>query len=92
MTALLAEAARHPAACADDVEVTWITPDALDQSMPLSDAWSVPFECGLPVRRFTARVAYADYIGGALETHLREYLFWLMEGRMRLSEQGLPPL
>ncbi len=37
-------------------------------------------------------VAYADYIGGALETHLREYLFWLTEGRMRLSEQGLPPL
>ena len=23
--------------------------------MPLIDAWSVPFECGLPVRRFTAR-------------------------------------
>ena len=23
--------------------------------MPPRDAWSVPFQCGLPVRRFTAR-------------------------------------
>ena len=55
MTALLTEAARHVAACADDVEVTWITPDAAEQSLPLGEAWSVPFECGLPVRRFMAR-------------------------------------
>jgi hypothetical protein len=52
VTALLADAARP---CADDVEVTWITPGAVDQSMPLGEAWSVPFEFGLPVRRFTAR-------------------------------------
>jgi hypothetical protein len=55
VTALLAEAACLGAMGADDVEVAWITPDAADQSMPLGEAWSVPFECGLPVRRFTAR-------------------------------------
>jgi hypothetical protein len=40
---------------ADDVEVIWITPGAVGESMPPSEAWSVPFECGLPVRRFAAR-------------------------------------
>ena len=55
MTALLAEAARERVARADEVEVSWVTPDAVEQSLRLSDAWAVPFECGLPVRRFTAR-------------------------------------
>ena len=44
VTALLAEAARQCVVGADDVEVSWITPDAADQSMPLGEAWSVPFE------------------------------------------------
>lgn len=52
---MLAEAARPCAAGVDDVEVTWITPGAVDESMPLGEAWSVPFEFGLPVRRFTSR-------------------------------------
>jgi len=55
VNALLAEAVAHRAAPADGVEVSWFTPDAVEQSMPLSGAWAVPFECGLPVRRFNPR-------------------------------------
>jgi hypothetical protein len=55
VTALPAEATHPCAVGADDVEVIWITPGAVGESMPPSEAWSVPFECGLPVRRFTAR-------------------------------------
>ena len=50
MTALLAEAARYRAARADGIEVSWVTPDAVERSLPLSGAWAVPFECGLPAR------------------------------------------
>ena len=52
VTPLLAGGARHPAATADDVEVTWITPDAVQQSLQLGEAWAVPCECGVPVQAF----------------------------------------
>lgn len=55
VTVLLTEAASVDAVSVDAIEVAWVTGDGVEESVPLCDAWSVPFESGLPVRRFAAR-------------------------------------
>jgi hypothetical protein len=55
VTALLANATRPAGSGVDGVELGWVTPDRVEERMPLSDAWVVPFESGVPVRRITSR-------------------------------------
>jgi hypothetical protein len=56
VTALLAEAARpaDPSTFAG-VEVSFVSEDGSEHRVPLSEAWAVAFEIGLPVRRFASR-------------------------------------
>lgn len=35
--------------------ITWLTPDGVEERLPLTEVWSVRFEDGLPVRRFRSR-------------------------------------
>lgn len=42
------------ASTVDGVELRWVSPDGVEQRVSPGEAWSVPFERGLPVRRFTS--------------------------------------
>jgi hypothetical protein len=39
----------------DDVQVGWVSSEGSEERLPLGKAWAVPFEGGLPVRRFVRR-------------------------------------
>ena len=50
------EARRPPDPPADDgFEVSYVPDDGAEHRVPLAQAWAVPLEQGLPVRRFTSR-------------------------------------
>ena len=56
MTGLLVDARRPPDPPADDgFEVSYVLDDGAEQRVQLAQAWAVPLEQGLPVRRFTSR-------------------------------------
>src|SRR6202171_6431941 len=56
MTVLLVEARRPIDPSADDgFEVSYVSCDGAEHRVPLAQAWAVPLEQGLPVRRFTSR-------------------------------------
>lgn len=55
VTVLVSDAADAATAGPDAVELSWITAEGMSQRLPLEQAAVVPFEDGLPVRRFTAR-------------------------------------
>jgi hypothetical protein len=44
-----------PAVVGDATTITWLTPDGTEERFPLTEAWSVRFEDGMPVRRFRSR-------------------------------------
>src|SRR6187200_282633 len=56
MTVLHREARRplDPRA-GDGFEVSYVPDDGAEHRVPLAQAWAVPIEQGLPVRRFTSR-------------------------------------
>jgi hypothetical protein len=60
VTTALATAA---APASDGAELSWVDPDGIEQRPPLGEAWSVPFQTGLPVRRFTSRKGQRHLIG-----------------------------
>ncbi len=53
VTALLTTTS--PAEVVDATAITWLSPDGCEERFPLTEAWSVRFEDGLPVRRFRSR-------------------------------------
>ena len=56
MAALVLEARRPRDPPADDgFEVSYVPDDGAERRVPLAQAWAVPLEQGLPVRRFTSR-------------------------------------
>ena len=56
MTALVVEARRPIDPSADDgFEVSYVSGDGAEHRVPLAQAWAVPLEQGMPVRRFTSR-------------------------------------
>jgi hypothetical protein len=56
VTVLLGGPAGRPdAAVAAGFELVFLSGDGVEQRVPLDEAWRVPVEDGLPVRRFTAR-------------------------------------
>jgi hypothetical protein len=56
MAALVLEARRPRDPPADDgFEVSYVPDDGAEHRVPLAQAWAVPLEQGLPVRRFTSR-------------------------------------
>ena len=56
MTVLRREARRPPDPRAGDgFKVSYVLDDGAEHRVPLAQAWAVPLEQGLPVRRFTSR-------------------------------------
>src|SRR6478735_11211201 len=56
MTGLLVDARRRPEPPAvDGFEVSYVFDDGAERRVPLAQAWAVPLEWGLPVRRFRSR-------------------------------------
>jgi hypothetical protein len=56
MTALLREAGRRIEPSADDgFEVSYVADDCAEHRVPLEQAWAVPLEQFIPVRRFRSR-------------------------------------
>jgi hypothetical protein len=56
MTALLREARRRIEPSADDgFEVSYVAGDGAEHRVPLEQAWAVPLEQFIPVRRFRSR-------------------------------------
>ena len=56
MTALLVEARRPIDPSVDGgFEVSYVSGDGTEHRIPLAQAWAVPLELGMPVRRFTSR-------------------------------------
>jgi hypothetical protein len=56
MTAPVVEARRPIDRPADDgFEVSYVSGDGTGNRVPLAQAWAVPLEQGMPVRRFTSR-------------------------------------
>jgi hypothetical protein len=56
MTVLLVEARRPIDPLADDgFEVSYVAGDGAEHRVPVAQAWAVPLEQGIPVRRFTSR-------------------------------------
>src|SRR6476619_1752721 len=56
MTGLLVEARRPIDPSADDgFEVSYVRGDGAEHRVPLAQAWAVPLEEGVPVRRFRSR-------------------------------------
>ena len=55
MTALQLEATRPDPLLAGAFEVGYVSEDGAEHGVQLADAWTVPFELGMPVRRFTSR-------------------------------------
>src|SRR5258708_1870057 len=56
MTALVVEARRPIDPSADDgFVVRYVSGDGAEHQVPLAQAWAVPLEVGMPVRRFTSR-------------------------------------
>src|SRR6476659_6586120 len=56
MTGLIVEARRPTDPSADDgFEVSYVFDDGAERRVPLAQAWAVPLEWGLPVRRFRSR-------------------------------------
>jgi hypothetical protein len=56
MTAPVVEARRPIDRPADDgFEVSYVAGDGAEHRVPLAHAWAVPFEQGIPVRRFPSR-------------------------------------
>lgn len=63
VTVLLADAARLAGPGVDGVEVVWVSPGGIEERRPLTEAWGVPFERALPVRRFTSRKGQRHFSG-----------------------------
>lgn len=55
MTTAPATAAQPVALGVDGVEFGWVSPDGTEARLSLNEVWAMPFECGLPVRRFASR-------------------------------------
>jgi hypothetical protein len=55
VTVSLYDAADAATAELDAAEVSWVTAEGVPQRLPLDEVAALPFEDGLPVRRFTAR-------------------------------------
>ena len=72
MTGLLVDARRRPDPPADDgFEVSYVLDDGAEHRVPLAQAWAVPLEWGLPVRRFRSRKGQRHLSGPVVVSHNR---------------------
>ena len=72
MTALLVEPRRPIDRPADDgFEVSYVAGDGAEHRVPLAQAWAVPLEQGIPVRRFASRKGQRHLSGVVVVSHNR---------------------
>jgi hypothetical protein len=80
MAALHREARRPCDPPADDgFEGSYVSDDGAEHRVPLAQAWAVPLEQGLPVRRFTSRKGQRHFSG----------LFWSVTAKSHLGYESL---